>query len=415
MPKTKAGTSTEKHRWEFTARMRARAFGWKSSKLACQRLKEAVSEIKKVARRDPVLAGEGAVLLMEKIWPAFEHVDSSSGALGTAVNHAVEALVDILRDAPADDKTRDKWLDRLLDAFQDDGVEYLMGLVDRWGEICATPERASRWADDLGSTLRLAWSDPNPGSYFRGATACLSSLIKAGRHEEVLELLEFRRYPSWHYRRYGVEALLAMGRSADALDYAERSRGLNQPDSAIDEACERILISTGRVDEAYRRYALGANRRMSNLATFRAVAARYPERNPDEILIDLIASTPAEEGKWFATAKDLGHLELALTLAERSPVDPKTLARAARDYFAKDPRFALGASLAALKWLARGWGFEITGADVIQAYGFAIEAAEALGRKAEVSEQIRQIVAADTSPGMFVKQILGSRLESGSR
>jgi hypothetical protein len=123
--------------------------------------------------------------------------------------------------------------------------------------------------------------------------------------------------------------------------------------------------------------------------------------------------TPAEDGKWFATAKELGHLDLALTLAERSPVDPRTLSRAARDYLARDPRFALGASLAALKWLARGWGFEITGADVIQAYSHAVEAAEALGRKAEVSEPIRQIVAADTSTGMFVKQILGRRLGSG--
>jgi tetratricopeptide (TPR) repeat protein len=413
MPRTKATAGVEKHRWEFAARMRARAFGWRSSKLACQRLKEAVSEIKKVARRDPVLAGEGAVRLLEKIWPAFEHVDTSSGALGTAVNHAVDTLVGVLRDAPAADATRDKWLDRLFDAVQEDGVDYLWLLGDRWGEICITPERASRWADDLMSTTRMAWSDPNPGGFFRGATACLSALVMAGRYEEVLELLELRRYPSWHYRRYGVEALLAMGRPEEALEYAEQSRGLNQPDSAIAEACERILISAGRTEEAYRRYALGSNRRGSNLATFRAVAARYPDRSPDEILIDLMASTPAEEGKWFATAKELGHLDLALTLAERSPVDPKTLSRAARDYLSKDPRFALGAALAALKWLARGWGFDITGYDVVQVYSYAIEAAEALGRKADVAEEIRRIVDADTSPGTFVKQILGRRLEPG--
>lgn len=49
------------HRWEFKARFRRRAFGW-NSRPAIERVREAVSEIKKVARRDPVLAAEGAVL-----------------------------------------------------------------------------------------------------------------------------------------------------------------------------------------------------------------------------------------------------------------------------------------------------------------------------------------------------------------
>ena len=91
----------------------ARAFGWWPSKLAVQRLKEAVPKIERVARRDSVLADEDAVRRTETIWPAFEHVDSSSGALGTAVNNAD----DVLRDVPADDKTRDRWLERLFDAL----------------------------------------------------------------------------------------------------------------------------------------------------------------------------------------------------------------------------------------------------------------------------------------------------------
>ena len=70
------------HKWSFPGRFRAVAFGWKASRLACQRLREAVSEIKKVADKDPLIGAEGAVRLMEKIWPALEHVDSSSGALG---------------------------------------------------------------------------------------------------------------------------------------------------------------------------------------------------------------------------------------------------------------------------------------------------------------------------------------------
>jgi hypothetical protein len=54
---------------------------------------------------------------------------------------------------------------------------------------------------------------------------CLSCLLATGRYGELLDLLELPRYPSWHYRRYGVEALLAMGRKAEAVQYAEASRG----------------------------------------------------------------------------------------------------------------------------------------------------------------------------------------------
>ena len=74
---------------------------------------EGVSEIKKVARKDPLLGAEGAIKLMEKLWPVLQHVDSSSGALGTAVYNAMGVLVDVVVEAPADNKTRAKWLDRL--------------------------------------------------------------------------------------------------------------------------------------------------------------------------------------------------------------------------------------------------------------------------------------------------------------
>ncbi len=69
-------------KWQFTARFRAKAYGWRGSSLAISRLKEAVSEIKAVAKSDPVAAGGGAVSLMERVWPAFQDIDTSSGALG---------------------------------------------------------------------------------------------------------------------------------------------------------------------------------------------------------------------------------------------------------------------------------------------------------------------------------------------
>jgi hypothetical protein len=72
------------HQRTFRARFRSRAFGWKASRLACQRLKEAVTEIKRVSKADLSQPPTGG-LLIEKLWPAFEFVDSSSGALAGAV------------------------------------------------------------------------------------------------------------------------------------------------------------------------------------------------------------------------------------------------------------------------------------------------------------------------------------------
>jgi len=119
------------HKWQFKARFRKHAFGWRSQP-AIARVKEAVAEIKKVARKDRVLAAEGAVSFLEKVSPALEHVDSSSGAIGTAVNNAVAALADIIASAPADKETREKWLERLFEAHAADEIPYIESLSGKW-------------------------------------------------------------------------------------------------------------------------------------------------------------------------------------------------------------------------------------------------------------------------------------------
>jgi hypothetical protein len=83
------------HPWRFKTRFRRHAFGWKSQP-AIARLQEALSEIKQVARLEPVLAAEGAIALLERISPALEHVDSSSGAIGSAVNRTIAELVPVM-------------------------------------------------------------------------------------------------------------------------------------------------------------------------------------------------------------------------------------------------------------------------------------------------------------------------------
>src|SRR4029078_6492406 len=96
-------------------------------------------------------------------------------------------------------------------------------------------------------------------------------------------------------------------------------------------ACEEILLSSGFAEEAYVRYAVEANQGTTFLATFRSIAKKYPTEAPAKILEDLVASTPGQEGKWFAAAKDAGLYDKAIALAQRTPCDLRTLTRAARD------------------------------------------------------------------------------------
>lgn len=71
--------------------------------------------------------------------------------------------------------------------MEEDGVDYLGPVGDRWGELCGSVETANQWVEELMPTLRSCWSDPNPGSYFHGATACLSCLLVMGRYQELLD------------------------------------------------------------------------------------------------------------------------------------------------------------------------------------------------------------------------------------
>ena len=170
------------------------------------------------------------------------------------------------------------------------------------------------------------------------------------------------------------------------------------------------LLAAGRVEEAYRRYALKAIRGTSYLATYRALARKYPQKRPEELLGDLVATTPGDEGKWFATAKELGFFDEAIRLANKAPCDPKTLTRAARDFADRRPEFAVEAGLAALRWLVEGHRYEITGADVWSTYTNTMKAAENVECAAEVRDRIRKLVASETYADRFVTRILGREL-----
>lgn len=390
--------------------MRRHAFGWKSQP-AITRVKQAVAEIKKVAKKEPALGAEGAIAFLERVSPALERVDSSSGAIGSAVGHAIAELVPIIASAPADAKTREAWLERLWQAYQDDEIPYIEALGHHWGALCASREVASAWADRLAEIVRLAWSpDPSLRGHFKGTTNCLSALMAVERYDEVRALVALAPYKIWSYRQYGVMALAAQGKKAEAIRYAEDERGLNDSPVAIARACEEVLLSSGLAEEAYRRYCLVANGGTTYLATFRAIAKKYPQKLAGEILADLVARSPGAEGKWFAAAKDAGLFDEALALAGRAPCDPRTLSRAARDYAEKQPGFAVDAGLLALHWLVQGYGYEITGADVWEAYRSTLVAAARLGNEAEVMARIRKLVASEVLGDRFVAKVLGREL-----
>ncbi len=403
----RAGT---RHKWTFASRFRRHAFGWRSQP-AIARVREAVSEIRIAARHDKLLAAEGAVVLIERLSPALEHVDSSSGAIGSAVNHAIDALAQIIASAPADPKTRDRWLERLWDAYQADQIPYIETLGDYWGDLCGSPAVAARWADELVGLCRMALDpDPNVRGYFHGTTVCLSALLAAGRHQEILDLLAINPRTIWHYRQYGVRALAAVGRPAEAVRYAEHGRGLNDSPVAIARVCEDILLSTGQRDEAYQRFGLIANQAATYAAWFRAVLRKYPERTPADVLDDLVAHTPGEEGKWFAAAKDAKLYDKAIALANRTPCSPQTLTRAARDFADTNPTFALEAGVTAIRWLAQGHGYEVTALDVHRAYTHTMNAARRAGREDEIRDLIRHYVA-DGPWREFMTKVLGRQLD----
>jgi hypothetical protein len=408
-PMTTAATRSTTHTWAFRSRFRREAFGWKASRLAIERIHDALIEIRAVARHDPTTAAEGAVLLLEKLSPALCHVDSSSGALGGAAHTAVQELAPLIGAAPVSDTVRQKWLDRLFEAMQNDDPPYIESLDDHWGELCATPELAQHWIDQLLPTLKNVLHERQRGTYafYKGTSLCYSALFKVGRHDEILQLLSMDPHPIWPYLIWGARALVAQGEIDAAIAYLRERGGPHTSATAIARFAEDLLLQAGRRAEAFDQYALLANQGNTHLGTFRAIAKKYPELAPEKLLAHLVASTPATPGKWFATAKTLKLFDQAAQLAWASPCDPKTLTRAARDHLSSHPAFAQSCALAALQWIAQGHGYELTIPDVRDAHRLALSAADATGEKDQAQATIDQMLSTDRPSAAKVREILG--------
>ncbi len=395
----KPGTSVKSSRsakasfsWAFRSKFRRNAYGWKGSKLAISRIKEALSEIRVVARHDPIVAAEGSVLLLTILVPAISDIDSSSGALGNAVNRAIETLVPIIAQAPVDKAQRQKWLTKLYEAYEEDGISYIESLGDHWGALCAEPELASKWADELLPTVKLVIADRAAGNYafFKGTTPCFSALFHANRHDELLQLLQSEPRPFFGDAKWGAKAMIARGQIDQALAYWRECGDKYISQTEFAQFAEEALLAAGRRQEAFDQYALDANWANSHLSTFRAIRKKYPEVEPEKLLAYLIEAA-GPPGKWFATAKTLGLLEVAEKLIWQSPCDPHTLIRAARDFETKRPVFALQCARGALHWMSNGYGYEITGLDVHMAWQLAVSTSEATGQTGETAAFIDRV------------------------
>lgn len=379
------------YQWGFKKYFRSRAYGWRGSQLAIKRMKEALKEINQVKKHSSLLAAEGAIYLMSRFWPAFEHIDTSSGSLGNAVCGTMEQLLPIIIEAPADLSTREHWLDILWEVLQNDGVDYVSLIADYWGELAGYKEEASRRADEFLWIVKRGWKEHH--SIVHYDVACLSALFYAGRYEEILALIELDPYPSWWARKFGAR-VLALTDPDKAITYAEDTRHfINTNQLSIDQYCEDVLLNAGRIEEAYERYGIYANRANTYLTWFTGIKKKYSNIRIDrEILLDLIDQDIAEPGKWFATANKIGCYDIALKLIQESPADPKTLNRAAEKHLATNPDYALKVAFIALQWMIRGYGYEITGLDVHAALSVIKQAAIATGEWNVVKNQLRKII-----------------------
>jgi hypothetical protein len=141
------------------------------------------------------------------------------------------------------------------------------------------------------------------------------------------------------------------------------------------------------------------------------VAKKYPHKPREQILADPVQTTPGDEGKWFAAAKDAGLYDAAIALARRTPCDPKTLTRAARDHAEDQPAFAVEAGLLALYWLLAGYGYEVTSADVGDAWRATMRAADVAGKRAEARERVQAFLDRTSSAAPYrdmVQRLLAS-------
>jgi hypothetical protein len=369
-----------KHKWNFTAKFRSNLYDWRSSQKAIRNLKAAVKEIKDVAKRDHEVAGLGIVKLAERIWPAFQAIDTSSGSLGSAVRWALEdELVPLMVSLEVGIDIRRNWMETLLNAIHEDGVDYLCPMRERWGDLSGFNELAGEWADRTKPEILSVYAEQRLTGEFNHThldTICFSCLLFVGRYDELKELLNLKPHRSWYAEKYQAMALVQQGRINEAIDYAEsrpeHSGDFVDPDIA--RFCEQTLLDAGRGKEAYQRYGIRCLEGNTYLNQFRRIVRKYPMIERRKILEDLI-QVSASPSVWFSASRQSGFLDLALKSALSGRVNPSTLISSSRDLIEDEPAFACQVAMRALEHIIAGDYYEVTLLEVVEAYGLAMRGA----------------------------------------
>jgi len=366
-------------------------------------LHRAVGELRRAARLDPLRAGAGAVLLLERLPAALEHIEDPVGTATGAVARAIDALAPVLSH-PCPPATRERWLERLWAALAGDDAGHLRRLAEHWGLLCGGAAVAAAWAERLLPAAREAVASA-------GSVACLASQVASAQHEAALALLATRPIAVWPERQFGVLALAARGEVDAALVYAAASNPLGHRHAQdIARVCEAALLAAGRREEAYRRFAPAAHVRQNCRQTFEALLRVYPEIEPSRLLADLLLASPGQEGRWFATAVSLRFYALAAEIAGRTPCDPRTLVRAGTQRLEADPEFAGEVAIAAIASICGGHGVEITGEDVFAAYDLAASAALRTGGHARLQAQVAALCDQPHPAAQWVHELLAPEL-----
>ena len=225
-------------------------------------------------------------------------------------------------------------------------------------------------ADQLFPTVKEVFTSKRY-SYFVGTDMCLSCLLYTERYNELQEVLELRNKPFWSYNTFWAKALIKQSKPEEALAYAQQilaqDRTKNDKHS-IDEFCESTLIEMGRIKEAYQKYGLEIPSYGTYLNIYRAICKKYPTIDKRKILMDCMERTE-EKGKWFASAKNAGFLDIVIECAHSSGASPDVLLRACRGFAKKDIDFAVHVGIQAIvKSLTETFYEEVTKTDIAWAY-----------------------------------------------
>ena len=94
---------------------------------------------------------------------------------------------------------------------------------------------------------------------------------------------------------------------------------------------------------------------------------------------------------WFSSARKCGLYDIALQCAESGPVNPRTLATAARDTLDSHPNFSWRISALAVKYILIDY-VDVSEYDVITAVRNIVEAARNAGKLDEALEALRQVL-----------------------